>query len=77
METKSAAFILGVAHQADLIIGVRLLDTGAARDVSGVLRITVADEDEEEDGLATEGLERELLFHVGGDGGVKVFERGQ
>jgi elongator complex protein 6 len=49
-------------------MAVRLLDTGVARDCSGVLRITVGD------GAAVE--EGELMFWVGGGGGVRVWERG-
>jgi elongator complex protein 6 len=55
-------------------MGLRLLDTGTARDVSGVVRITAGGESSQE-GIKVE--ERELLYFVGGDGGVKVFERGQ
>lgn len=70
LEKNHAAFVIGVAHQADLIMSLRLLDSGTARDVSGVVRITG-------DGhVEGEGEERELLYFVGGDGGVKVFERG-
>lgn len=60
-------------------MGVRALETGAARDVSGVLRITRGggyggwEEDEEGEGR---GREVELLYLVGRDGNVKVFERG-
>lgn len=59
-------------------MGVRALETGAARDVSGVLRITRGggwgwEEEEEGEGM---GREVELLYLVGRDGNVKVFERG-
>lgn len=68
------SFLLSTAHQADLVIGLRLLDTGAARDVSGVMRISVNEDNEDE---KERGLEdRELLYFVSGDGAVKVFERG-
>lgn len=62
-------------------MGVRALETGAARDVSGVLRITRGGGwgggagGWEEDGEG-EGREVELLYLVGRDGNVKVFERG-
>jgi len=55
-------------------VSLRGLDTGTARDVSGVLRITRGVQ--EEDDVGEEGEERELLYFVGGDGGVRVFERG-
>ncbi len=67
-------------------MNLRMLETGTARDVSGVLRVTRGadegtDEDEGDDvGGRNKGeadLEgRELLYFVGGDGGVRVFERG-
>ena len=67
-----------MAHQADFIMSLRLLDSGTARDVSGVIRITVGDE-ANDTGRSDEKRieEKELLFFVGGDGGVRVFERGQ
>lgn len=64
-------------------MGVRALETGAARDVSGVLRITRGggyggweEEGEEEGEGMGMGKEVELLYLVGRDGNVKVFERG-
>jgi elongator complex protein 6 len=50
-----------------------MLDTGVARDVSGVVRWARKDGGTL-DGSAWE--EREMLYWVGADGGVKVFERG-
>lgn len=52
-----------------------MLDTGTAKDVSGVLRITSGGQHDDELEEAVE--EQELLYFVGGDGGVRVFERGQ
>lgn len=75
LETNHAALVLGTAHQAELIMSLRLLDTGTARDVSGVIRITLGEGAETGDGQQLE--EKELLYFVGGDGAVKVFERGQ
>lgn len=57
-------------------MGVRALETGAARDVSGVLRITRGGGWEEEEDGTEMGREVELLYLVGRDGNVKVFERG-
>lgn len=88
LEAAHAAFLVGQAHVADWVLSLRLLDTGFATDVSGVLRITRGDnggeEDESEDG-AVDGVdtseerrkeEKEVLYYVGGDGNVRVFERG-
>ncbi|KFY10079.1 hypothetical protein V492_05200 [Pseudogymnoascus sp. VKM F-4246] len=76
LETNHAALLLSLAHQADLVMSVRLLDTGTARDVSGVCRITTGDaEGKGPNEQKTEA--RELLYFVGGDSAVRVFERGQ
>ncbi|KFY03495.1 hypothetical protein O988_01438 [Pseudogymnoascus sp. VKM F-3808] len=76
LETNHSALLLNLAHQADLVMSLRLLDTGTARDVSGVCRITTGDT--EGGGPAGQKTEaRELLYFVGGDSAVKVFERGQ
>lgn len=59
-------------------MNLRLLDSGTARDVSGVIRITLGDHVKEDNrSVQKRREERELLYFVGGDGGVKVFERGQ
>ncbi|KAK1991484.1 hypothetical protein LX36DRAFT_590371 [Colletotrichum falcatum] len=70
LEKEHAALVLGLAHAAETVFSLRLLDTGNASDVSGVLRITAGG-----DGRGVE--ETELLYFVGGDGSVKVFGRGQ
>ncbi|KAH8661854.1 hypothetical protein BX600DRAFT_303619 [Xylariales sp. PMI_506] len=72
VEKQNAAFTLSIVHEAEMVVSLRLLDTGTARDVSGVMRITSG-------GSATGFVseERELLYFVGGDGGIRVFERGQ
>ncbi|CZS91944.1 uncharacterized protein RAG0_02505 [Rhynchosporium agropyri] len=77
LESNHSALLLSTAHQADFIMSLRLLETGTARDVSGVLRITAGDRDEENTEIPKRIEERELLYFVGGDGGAKVFERGQ
>ena len=79
LEREHAAFALSVAHDARLVLALRMLDTGTAKDVSGVLRITAGGQHggEESEGERDPIEERELLYFVGGDGAVRVFERGQ
>lgn len=77
LEKDHSAFLLSLAHQADLTMGLRLLDTGTAKDVTGVIRTTVGDVAGQESSGERGWEERELLYFVGGDGGAKVFERGQ
>lgn len=72
LEKEHAALALSLAHEAEAVLSLRLLDTGTAKDVSGVVRITRGGA-----GLERAIEEHEYLYHVGGDGGVKVFERGQ
>ncbi|KAL0938016.1 uncharacterized protein CTRU02_207747 [Colletotrichum truncatum] len=73
LEKEHAAFVLGLAHAAETVISLRLLDTGTANDVSGVLRITAGGNSDEQRTVE----ETELLYFVGSDGSVKVFGRGQ
>ncbi|KAG5934399.1 hypothetical protein E4U60_003905 [Claviceps pazoutovae] len=70
LEKEHAAFALSLAHEAYRVMALRLLDTGSAVDVSGVVRITGG-------GKGNGGMaDAEYLYYVSGDGGVKVFERG-
>ena len=77
LEVETAAFIAQQAHVARCVMSVRALETGAARDVSGVLRVTRGGGiyDENSDG-AHELRAMESLYLVQRDGNVKVFERG-
>ncbi|KAM3474306.1 hypothetical protein MY5147_004313 [Beauveria neobassiana] len=75
LEREQAALVLGQAHAADQIVSLRRLDTGAAADVSGVLRVVVGPAATAATYGDGDGGE-ELLYHVAGDGSVRVFERG-
>jgi elongator complex protein 6 len=72
IEAETASFITTQAHAARLVLSVRGLDTGAATDVSGVLRATRGGDHIEE----AEVREGELLYLMQRDGNAKVFERG-
>lgn len=76
LEASLASFAIGVAHQARVVLSCRRLGTGRARDVSGVVRVSRGGSygDEDEDGIEME--EGEWLYHVRGDGSVKVWSRG-
>ncbi|KAJ5154571.1 uncharacterized protein N7500_010010 [Penicillium coprophilum] len=75
IETEHASLVIGLAHRARSVMQLRTLDTGAAKDVSGVLRISRGGglNTSEEDSLE----EREALYFIQRDGGVKVFGRGE
>lgn len=72
LEKDQAALVLSAAHEAEMVLSLRLLDTGTAKDVSGVVRITRGGA---ESSQPVE--EKEYLYYVGGDGGVRIVERGQ
>lgn len=79
LETEHAAFVVGMAHQARTVMQLRNLDTGAARDVSGVLRISKGGAWEQDEQDRNEGVweEKEVLYFVQRDAGVRVFGRGE
>ncbi|PHH64063.1 hypothetical protein CDD81_5056 [Ophiocordyceps australis] len=88
LERHHAALALSLAHAAHTVVALRPLDTGAAADVSGVLRLSTRLDhlDYAYDGqLQHHGLHKslqqalpnaEFLYHVAGDATVRVFERG-
>ncbi|KAM4064874.1 elongation complex protein 6 domain-containing protein [Hirsutella rhossiliensis] len=81
LEREHAALVLSQAHAARAVVGLRMLDTGAARDVSGVVRVAVRADDDDDArrggwAAADAMADVEYLYHVAGDGAVRVFERG-
>jgi elongator complex protein 6 len=83
LEIEHAALVVGMAHQARMVMQLRGLDTGVARDVSGVLRVSKGGswvpESEPKSGDDSHQVweEREILYFVQGDGAVRVFGRGE
>jgi len=82
IERNHAGLLIGAAHQARLTMSMRLLDTGFAGDVSGLLRITRGGEGyggtgDEKTKLndTSEADGKELLYHITAAGNVRVFER--
>ncbi|KAF1841624.1 uncharacterized protein K460DRAFT_409082 [Cucurbitaria berberidis CBS 394.84] len=83
LEIAHHNLLVQCAHMSRRILGVRVLDTGVARDVSGVVRVTEQKVDWLELGFENEGKEveesgkgREFLYQIKGDGSVRVFDRG-
>lgn len=84
LEVAHHNLLVKCAHMSRRILGVRILDTGVARDVSGVIRVTeqrrqwfdVGFGIEENQETDDSGRGKEFLYQVKSDGSVKVFERG-
>ncbi|KAF3768479.1 hypothetical protein M406DRAFT_344661 [Cryphonectria parasitica EP155] len=79
LEIEHASFLLSIAHGAEAVISLRTLESGKARDVSGVVRISSSSSS---NGGGVSGSKRpaetrEYLYNVAFDGTVRVFERGQ
>ncbi|KAL5358143.1 hypothetical protein BJX96DRAFT_146014 [Aspergillus floccosus] len=78
LETEHAAFAVGSAHRAQMVMQLRNLETGAARDVSGVLRVSKGGAwGQHHGGEEGHWEEKEVLYFVQRDGGVRVFGRGE
>lgn len=74
---EESYFVATLAHQAFSVTSLRMLDTGLAKDVSGVLRVTMGTgtgSPRRQDGQDWD--EKEVLYFVR-DGSVEVFGRGQ
>lgn len=76
IEEEHRGFVVSLGHQAGVVVGCRGLDTGRARDVSGVLRVGGVGWEREVGGDGGEGESEEWLYFVK-DGGVEVFRRGE
>lgn len=72
LEVNHSALVMSLVHQATVVCALRALETGTARDISGILRIGRGAGDGSE-----EVEEMEVLYFVEADGGVRVFERGK
>jgi len=76
LEMEHLAFVTIMAHQSHTTMQLRSLDTGAAKDVSGVLRISRGGLYESTEDIDS-GSEYEWLYQVKGDGGVRLWSRGE
>lgn len=89
LERDQAHFLTSMAHQSKWVFQLRALDTGSAKDVSGVIRVSRGGnfEADEEDEIKDTGNARvggmgdlpdvEWLYQLKGDGTVKIWGRGE
>lgn len=86
LEADHAHFITSMAHQSQWLFQLRGLDTGTAKDVSGVVRVSRggAEDDDHRDGDTSRGprqeedlIDGEWLYQIKGDGSARVWGRGE
>ncbi|KAI5307559.1 hypothetical protein KEM55_007981, partial [Ascosphaera atra] len=77
LDLESVTFAASLAYQANMVISLRCLDTGVAKDVSGVLRVSRGGQWAGKKGSRGDWEEKELLYLVKGDGAVMLFGRGE
>ncbi|KAJ9498600.1 hypothetical protein LTR99_007949 [Exophiala xenobiotica] len=79
LERSHAHFLTSMAHRCQWVWQLRGLDTGSAKDVTGVLRMSRGgDVGVEEDEVSHERLpDAEWLYQVKGDSSVRVWSRGE
>lgn len=75
LEIAQQGFLVGLAHFAQHILSLRPLDTGAAGDVSGVVRITNGGAAPSPDSQGKQSAAGEWLYLVRNDGRVKIWDR--
>ena len=72
LEIAHRAFLTTVAYRSRLVMQLRCLETGVAKDITGILRASRGGSfDDEEDHLE----EGEWLYHLKTDGSVRVWEK--
>ncbi|EXJ64570.1 hypothetical protein A1O7_00907 [Cladophialophora yegresii CBS 114405] len=83
LERNHAHFLTSIAHQSRWVFQLRGLDTGSAKDVSGVIRVSKGgDGGDGENEISTSGRTTDLpdtewLYQLKGDGSVRVWGRGE
>lgn len=78
IEHEHGALVRQLAYQARLIFQLRPLETGHSKDVNGTIRVSRGGAWESTDRPSSRELdEGEWLYHVKGDGLVKVWGRGE
>lgn len=82
LERNHAHFLTSAAHQSRWVLQLRGLDTGNAKDVTGVIRVSRGGDMgiegyDGDDGKVQAALpDAEWLYQLRGDGSVRVWGRG-
>ncbi|EXJ79595.1 hypothetical protein A1O3_07874 [Capronia epimyces CBS 606.96] len=87
LERNHAHFLTGLAHSARWVFQLRGLDTGSAKDVSGVIRVSRGGDRGMYDGVGVDDspdrsreqdlADGEWLYQLQGDSAVRVWARGE
>ncbi len=86
LERNHAHLLTSSAHHSRWVFQLRGLDTGSAKDVSGVMRVSRGGASMEEDEASASDFARsgvknlfdaEWLYQLKGDGSVRVWGRGE
>ncbi|KAI5806871.1 hypothetical protein EDC01DRAFT_742591, partial [Geopyxis carbonaria] len=75
LEMEHSAFVLTLAHQASTTVSLRMLDTGVAKDVSGIIRVT-KNKGCQEMSPGIDFDDEEFLYVVK-DSSINMFNRGE
>lgn len=76
LEQEHATFVATIAHQSSWVYQLRGLDTGSARDVTGVLRVSRGGAEEEDVTQLARIEDAESLYQIKADGSVRAWSRG-
>jgi elongator complex protein 6 len=76
IEREHAKFVMSTAYQSLWVYQLRALDTGSARDVTGVLRVSRGGADQEVAGPRSRLEDAEWLYQVKGNGSIRMWSRG-
>jgi elongator complex protein 6 len=76
LEREHAKFVMSTAYQSLWVYQLRALNTGSARDVTGVLRVSRGGADQEVAGPQSRLEDAEWLYQVKGDGSIRMWSRG-
>lgn len=77
LEKQHGAMLTALAHQAKVVLQLRGLSTGAAKDITGILRVSRGGGYEDARTEITPTEDAEWLYQSKGDGSVRLWVRGE